>query len=680
MNSDSSAAFEGSMRLGRFLVFACLFACGKAPAADWFVATNGSDASSGSSLAAPFQTLQRAAGAVQPGDTCWIRGGTYRETLAPAVSGTPAAPITFAAWSNEPVTLSACDPVAGWTASSNSMFQAAVSWTLGDGYDQLFVDSALVHQAIFPNWGVGGLFGPGGVAGVTIDPTNPAVLYSAAWSGKPDNYWADSWFFGSVGYDWSCQCARVVSSTGNRVTVDPATQSNPWFTGSGTGYLRGKIAFLDSPNEWHLQAGTTNTLFLRLGAGIDPSTRLVEFKRRPWCIDVSGHDIVIRGVSWTGGAARLRGGRCTLQDCTGRFLSHFQVFNSGYSDTGNQPQGGGVCLNSDQNIVRGCIVSDTAGCGIWSTGNSNVITRNRISNTDYAGTYSAGITLYGTGDTVTFNTVHTSGRDILRPTGKSSVIRFNDLSDPGQLCKDVGVIYAWGVRANGTRFANNWIHDNPHPLPSPLVYLDNYDAGFVVDHNVCWNSGGDSGIRVNGPALGHVIVNNTLFNCADVGTNPYQQFPDYNPDPAFWTNAVYSFTATNNLFLGTAPQSQLVNWAANDFALLPGAAAVDSGVVLPGMTDGFLDSAPDLGACENGWPAWNAGADARPTLALAATPGVAVRLIASAEAGEFQLVSCSSLTGSWTAVTNAPLTSASGWSVTLPAPESTARYYRLQQN
>jgi hypothetical protein len=39
-----------------------------------------------------------------------------------------------------------------------------------------------------------------------------------------------------------------------------------------------------------------------------------------------------------------------------------------------------------------------------------------------------------------------------------------------------------------------------------------------------------------------------------------------------------------------------------DFRLKPGSAAVDRGVVLPNVTDGFTGKAPDLGALEVGQP------------------------------------------------------------------------------
>ncbi len=64
----------------------------------YFVATNGSDSNPGT-IAAPFQTIQHAASIAGPGDTVDIRGGTYRESVKPARSGSagrrsPSSPTT----------------------------------------------------------------------------------------------------------------------------------------------------------------------------------------------------------------------------------------------------------------------------------------------------------------------------------------------------------------------------------------------------------------------------------------------------------------------------------------------------------------------------------------------------------------------------------------------------------
>ena len=51
---------------------------------------------------------------------------------------------------------------------------------------------------------------------------------------------------------------------------------------------------------------------------------------------------------------------------------------------------------------------------------------------------------------------------------------------------------------------------------------------------------------------------------------------------------------------GSEEGSKLYKAEDFDFRLKPGSAAVDRGVVLPNVTDGFTGPAPDLGALEIG--------------------------------------------------------------------------------
>lgn len=658
----------------------------RADATTYFVATNGSDSNLGTSLSSPFQTIQHAAGIMVAGDTCFIRGGTYRETLAPSNSGASNALITFAAYSNEVVTLNGADLVTNWTFVSNGIYLASVGWDLGEGCNQVFVDGAMMHEARYPDYGNGDVMHPATVS-VVVNSTNTALITSTAWSGKPDNYWVGAWFLGGVGYNWSWQSARVIASTNNTVTVDAATETPGWwFTGSGNGFLWGASNLLDADDEWYLQTNSgNNTLYLRIAGGGNPSTHSVEMKRRNWCVDLDGRNyIVVSNLDFWAGAVRIKGDDNLLADCQAQYLSHFMIVNRGYFENGGVEQGDGVEINGNNNVVRGCTIGNTAGSGIYSSGSNNLITRNLIYNTDYSGTYACCIALHGIGEIVTFNTAHTTGRDVLRPEGTGSVIRFNDLSAPGMLCHDLGVIYAWDVNGQttggtDTRIANNWIHDNTNSSLSPLVYLDNYDANFVVDHNVCWNSSGDSGIRINGPALGHLIYNNTLFNCTDVGTRTYNSWPNGNPNPVFWTNNIYQYSASNNLFLGTSPQSQLVNWTNEDFQLQSNAPAINAGVIIPGFTDGYAGSAPDLGAYEFGNPPWSAGVNSRPTLVVAGSDKDNLMLTASPDAVYYRLYATTNLASpQWTLVTNTPLESTNQWSVTLPVAARTTCFYRLQ--
>ena len=104
------------------------------------------------------------------------------------------------------------------------------------------------------------------------------------------------------------------------------------------------------------------------------------------------------------------------------------------------------------------------------------------------------------------------------------------------------------------------------------------------------------------PAKGHRLYNNTLFNCRDVGTRPYNQWPNHTP--GYWTGGgygnIYRYTKINNLFLSTRPAAQLEDFANKNFSLKTSAPAIDSGKPVTGITDGFLGEAPDQGAYESG--------------------------------------------------------------------------------
>jgi parallel beta-helix repeat protein len=80
-----------------------------AVAATYFVDDHGNDAATGSE-AQPWETLQRAANAVQPGDTVFVRSGNYAGGHF-TTSGTPSMRIVLAAFAGETPVINANNPV-----------------------------------------------------------------------------------------------------------------------------------------------------------------------------------------------------------------------------------------------------------------------------------------------------------------------------------------------------------------------------------------------------------------------------------------------------------------------------------------------------------------------------------------------------------------------------------------
>ena len=71
-----------------------------ASAASYYVATNGNDANPGT-IESPLATINKGATLLNPGDTLYIRGGTYFQTVSIDKSGLPSSPITVSSYSGE---------------------------------------------------------------------------------------------------------------------------------------------------------------------------------------------------------------------------------------------------------------------------------------------------------------------------------------------------------------------------------------------------------------------------------------------------------------------------------------------------------------------------------------------------------------------------------------------------
>jgi len=65
--------------IAAFMIYA--FA-GMAAAANYYVSPSGADTNAGTSTAAPFKTIQKAANIVNPGDTVYVMNGTYTNACA----------------------------------------------------------------------------------------------------------------------------------------------------------------------------------------------------------------------------------------------------------------------------------------------------------------------------------------------------------------------------------------------------------------------------------------------------------------------------------------------------------------------------------------------------------------------------------------------------------------------
>lgn len=587
--------------------------CPPAAARDYFVAPDGNDANAGT-REAPFRTIQRAADVMQPGDVCLIREGTYRETVRPQASGEAERPLRFAAYEGERVVISGADALeAEWSVHEGAVLRAETNLR----FIQLFVDGRMMHEARWPNspledlmdlqWALAG-------PGTGYEQLRSADLPEGDWEGAVVLIWP--------GARWYNATRRIVDyATGEGFRFDRdfrPTQPDRWHgfdprePKAGNPFvIYGALAGLDNPGEWFLDEEEGVVYLWPQGDGTPPE-RTVEVKQRALAFDLGGLSHVhLQGLSIFAAAVRMADATsCLVEDCHLRYPDHFREFG------GFMPPETANVVTGRDNEWRRCSIVESAGTALRMAGENNRLINSIIHDANYSGSYQGALDLRASdGAVVSHCTIFRAGRDIIQHHGSKRIrLEYNRLYRANMLNHDSGAIYSWGTDSEGGVIAHNWVHDNVGSA-TVGIYLDNFCRNFTVHHNVSWNNSG-AGITLNSDSTDNLVANNTLVsNGRTFGTFTYRGE----------TPTQKGTRVINNLVVGrlrlddpsTFVQGELGPEVSHNgaFAIdargVPTAdsGAIDAGMVIPGITDGHVGAAPDIGAYEHGGEHWVAGAD-----------------------------------------------------------------------
>jgi hypothetical protein len=229
----------------RFLASVCLVAAasvtGSALAADYYVGSPtstpaGSDSNAGSQTA-PFKTIGKAASVVVPGDTVYLRGGTYAESVSLSTSGTAASWITFRAYPGE---LPILDGVGGGgTGFSSSTAQyirvvgvAARNWK-SSGFGNGWVNDKGTSNG---NWQfVNCIADANGINGITFYNASGLLIDESivAHNGNQPPSWSSGVNLFHVSGDYTTNIVRRTVSFENIDICGAATCANKATDGSG---------------------------------------------------------------------------------------------------------------------------------------------------------------------------------------------------------------------------------------------------------------------------------------------------------------------------------------------------------------------------------------------------------------------------------------------------------------
>ncbi|HLL69283.1 MAG TPA: carbohydrate-binding protein [Micromonosporaceae bacterium] len=644
-------------RTGTFALIGAVLAAAASVALAWpasaatsyFVATSGNDANPGTSVDAPFRTIQKCASVAVAGDTCQIRAGVYRETVTPANSGTAAGRIVFQPYNNESVTVSGADPVTGWTRHSGEIYAANVTLPVsGETSDvnnrvtpgavsanQVFVDAVMTGEAQWPN----GSTDPSHQATAEADAgTSVGTVIDAALPAGVDFTGAIEHVVG--GPAWSATANIVTASSAGQFTVrrycgDPNC-NRPGAKYYLTGGNRG-LQLLDAPGEWWYD-WTARRLYLWAPGGGSPAARTVEAKRRHAAFNLSGRsNVTVAGLKIFSATVLTSptSSNIVLDGIDAAYVSHALTLPNDPQDVagcGTWCSGAtstGIILDGSNHTLRNSTVAWSSGNGVSLAGSNMTLVNNLIHDVNYLGGYPSGINFgfrgYGT---VTHNTLYNSGRFLisLNPGTQTaythkSRISYNNLYNFGLQTRDLGAIYicCHSVDAQQSSIDHNWIHDTAvADKYSTGVFLDDGASGFVVHHNVVWDTG-RYGLKLNATGSGsdgsssNDLYNNTVG--PGVGYSEGGHLANATGTALqnnLWAHGSVTYERTPPNATITANSSntvrpRFVNPAVRDYRLQPNSPAVDAGTAVAGVTDGFRGRAPDQGAYETGGIDWTAG-------------------------------------------------------------------------
>ena len=581
----------------------------------YYVSKNGSDTAAGSSKS-PFATISHAAEVMTSGDVCYIREGTYYETVN--ISGLNGA--AFKAFGNEKVTISGCEEITGWQKYDDSLniYSADMNWDVYEGAgNMLFANGELCSPSRWPNAKPEGFLDRENYARVTLAGGDGITI---ADSNLPnvDLTGAKIWCAAGVAY-WSNMANVTAHDAANKTITVGAGGLYP--IDGNLYFLTDSLALTDTPGEWYKDK-ENGKIYMCFPENTTPAQQCVEARKREYALRIeNSSDIVFDGIN-------VRGGLVEIADNTENIAVKNAVIESVDCNmaNGRMRNARGIVLGGTNNLITKCEIKNMYGPGIKITGSGNRVINNYVHDINFEHNNGAdGITISGKNHLISRNTVKKTGRSAIGGRFEECVISYNDVSDASRISRDSGTMYFNAHDYQNSEIHHNIIHDsmNNEGLQYAL-YLDSFTTSMIVYNNLIYNNETDEfnykrlSLLVNFNSLNNVFVNNTFINTADI---PYYRNADVSG--AVFINNLFRSTLYNtedvkdagtvfkNNLEGkvTAFRSDWVDPENGNFTLAEDSPAVDGGIVVPGINEDYEGNAPDCGAFEYGKEPWTAGCD-----------------------------------------------------------------------
>ena len=576
----------------------------------YYVAVTGDDTNGDGTEINPWKTISRAMQDVGAGDTLTIKEGTYREEVILGKSGVEGNPITIEAANGANVTISGADPVTGWTQHSGNIYKASIDLSAIGDSRQIFADGTMMLEARWPNDADGDM---NTLTGNNVDSGTTTTLVSSTLT-QPNGYWNGKtvWFAGGMSPS-SAQSATITSYSNNTLTFN-TLPFGPDDTGKKF-YMVGNLDELDTAGEWYYDA-SQGTLYLWAPDNANPNNISVEAKKRKYAFDISGKSYInIENIKiFSSTIYGINSSNCTIDGIKANYLVHASGPGANLSWDNIVPNG--LKLIGDNNTIKNSEISESAFYGVYMSGRNLKVVNNLINNMAYSGASVSGLWCMGYGNLISHNTIHTCGRHVLnvRKT-QNSIIQYNEIYDTGEFSSDSGVVSGAATDGWNDEIHHNKIYGNKSAFYPAGLYIDNKHMNFIIYQNVVYGS--SEALRLNTDAKYDLVYNNTFDG----------SFKHWGEGTSTNTEDMTGVRFANNLFTGSFQehsylgQQQIfkvanlfnfntagfINSSTGDYRLTSTSPALDIGINVDGVTEGYVGSAPDAGAYERGVTAWSAG-------------------------------------------------------------------------
>ena len=473
--------------------------------ASYYVSPAGNDASAGTQDK-PFATIQFAVNHLNPGDILYVRGGSYRETVAVRQSGNAGAPITIQAYPGECPILLGSRPVSGpWTPHKGFIYKA--SWPTQPL--QVFTDGHLLNEARWP---------------ATAIEDFPNMTYAVADAGSQDyiSYSAlpaadltGAWVHIMAGEAWVAYSRQVTSHdrvSGKLAFSQPINQMVELIPHRGSHfYVFGKLELLTSPGEWWWDPAA-QMLYVWAPGGGSPEGR-VEAGTAPAVLDLSGRSYVtVKGLLARGGWFNLQDcTSCTVKDCHLRAPNWIRTVD-GYNVW---PQYmGGIDVSGTGNLIEGGSVRLAGRSCVHVAGTGNTVRQMTLEDCGLNWAAEAAIMLNESDQSlIERNTIRRTALAGIVMGPRSRVLS-NLVENVCLFAEDCGNLNVWSMDGKGAEVAYNILRGN-RVRWGAAIYLDAGSKNFNLHDNlaegILWSGANITGVNT--------IENNTFADVQHQGIN-----------------------------------------------------------------------------------------------------------------------------------------------------------------